>query len=343
MCGGKLRIDIYESSTEEEIVGGLLLCKCNGMYPIFNGVPRLLLPEVGIPREFMEKYELKLKQNNVAFARIKETDRFSFTMQWDMYNYGELSWEIDLSERIDFLYHYLNSRKTDLNGAVMLDAGCGNGTLTAAIAKEGARIVGMDFSNSIELAEKNKKKYSGENWRNLHYVQGDVQHPPFAESTFDVVYSDGVLHHTNDTKKSFCALAPLVKPKGKYFVWLYKKDLKGIYKTKEVFVQIIRSVLRPLPKWMIKKLCYVGAVVLIARLRILKIVGIEKRRIIPAWLKTLNLFDTFTPTYNHLHTVDEVIPWYQEMGFKNIEQRTAQKIGHAGFGVLGIKPESWGA
>ena len=33
-------------------------------------------------------------------------------------------------------------------------------------------------------------------------TQGDAENLPFADETFDIVYSSGVLHHTRDTEKA---------------------------------------------------------------------------------------------------------------------------------------------
>ena len=97
--------------------------------------------------------------------------------------------------------------------------------------------------------------------------KGDVQHPPFAPETFDVVYSDGVPHHTPKTEVSFCALAPLVKRGGRYFVWLYRSDLSPIYSVKLKTAKTLQSILRPVPLPVLRHLCFAGAALLVLRLR----------------------------------------------------------------------------
>jgi hypothetical protein len=49
---------------------------------------------------------------------------------------------------------------------------------------------------------------------------------------------------------------------------------------------------------------------------------------------TLDLFDAFSPQYNHQHTEEEVQGWFREEGFKNITVSGRQKHG---FGVYGDK------
>jgi SAM-dependent methyltransferase/uncharacterized protein YbaR (Trm112 family) len=339
-CKDVLTLDVYEEVKNDnaEIWAGLLKCGCGQKYAIWRRVPRMLLPEVGMSFEFVKTFKNRLtSDSSKAITISRSEDQFSFSIEWDMYKYSDLTWELGLKERVDYFCYYIDKDKDSLDGLLILDAGCGNGTLSAAIAATGARVVAMDYSDSIEKAEINKKHFLGDNFRQLYYVQGDVKHPPFAENIFDVIYSDGVLHHTKNTKESFNALVPLLKTGGRFFVWLYRSDLVGIYKIKEMSADLIRIFLRPIPLRIVKLLCLIGAIVLNTQLRIRHFLGFKKRRIIPIWLKTLNLFDTFTPKYNHRHSPNEVKQWFIDKGFKNPVERTIPKLSHGGFGMLGIK------
>jgi SAM-dependent methyltransferase len=143
----------------------------------------MLLPEVGMPSEFVKIFKNHLVSDG-SKAITPPEDEFSFSVEWSMYKYSSLTWELDLKERVDYFCYYINKTRDSLDGLLILDAGCGNGTLSAAIAATGARVVAMDYSNSIEKAEINKKHFSWDNFRRLYYVQGDVQHPPFSENIF---------------------------------------------------------------------------------------------------------------------------------------------------------------
>ena len=91
-------------------------------------------------------------------------------------------------------------------GRRVLDAGCGHGRYLPAFAALGADVVGLDIGRGPELA--------GVPLDNPHIdvVQGSVLAPPFREGSFDLVFSDGVIHHTPDAKAAYLALARLVKP-----------------------------------------------------------------------------------------------------------------------------------
>ncbi len=269
--------------------------------------------------------------------RQKDIRGYSFDVQWSMYEYGELTWELDLPTRVKYFYEYLRKKSGSLNKALALDAGCGNGTLTAGIAASGPEIVGMDYSESVERGEREKVRFAGAASERVHFVQGDIQHPPFAPETFDVIYSDGVLHHTPNTQTSFCALAPLVKQNGQYFVWLYRSDLSPMFNVKLKTAKTLQSILRPLPLPALKYLCFSGAAILLLRLRLLRLFGNRKRRIVPLRLKAVNLFDTLTPRYYHLHTPVEVRGWFAAAGFPDPVETSIASLSQGGFGMLGLR------
>ena len=45
---------------------------------------------------------------------------------------------------------------------------------------------------------------------------------PFAQQTFDAIFSEGVLHHTPSTERAFKSLVPLLKPGGEIMIYVYK-------------------------------------------------------------------------------------------------------------------------
>ena len=65
-------------------------------------------------------------------------------------------------------------------GDRVLDVACGTGTSTAALAKRGARVVGIDFSTGM-IAEAKRRHPE------LEFIEGDAQALPFGDDEFDAV------------------------------------------------------------------------------------------------------------------------------------------------------------
>src|SRR5207247_1001716 len=80
----------------------------------------------------------------------------------------------------------------------------------------GAVMLGPGLSEAVLAAYRNNRDN-----RRAHIVQGDIYRPPFAQGTFDFVYSIGVLHHLPDPERGFRSLAPYVTPGGTLFAWIY--------------------------------------------------------------------------------------------------------------------------
>jgi arsenite methyltransferase len=127
-------------------------------------------------------------------------------------------------------------------GAVVLDAGCGAGR--AAIEYFGdllstMRYVGCDISLAVDEAVRdfNAAGYPGV------FLQCDLTRLPILPGSVDVVFSEGVMHHTDSTPGAFESLARLVRPGGLFMFYVYRK--KG--PIREFTDDHIRAVLRALP------------------------------------------------------------------------------------------------
>lgn len=80
---------------------------------------------------------------------------------------------------------------SELDGVLALDLGCGIGLYSDALAKRGARVVGIDFEfDNLVLARENAAA------EKVHWVCADARHLPFKRSVFAVVVSVEVLTHT---------------------------------------------------------------------------------------------------------------------------------------------------
>ena len=91
-------------------------------------------------------------------------------------------------------------------GRRALDLGCGEGETTRRLPQHVAHATGLDRDvTSIDSAANATD--------DITYVIGDIIHPPFRPSSFDVVTGVAVLHHVNPTI-ALKAAAQLVAPGG---------------------------------------------------------------------------------------------------------------------------------
>jgi len=95
------------------------------------------------------------------------------------------------------------------------------GTDLAQFAIHGARVTDVDLSSGhLKLARQNfaARGLSGE------FVHQDAESLEFDDNTFDIVYSNGVLHHTPNTGHVVQEILRVLKPGGRVIAMVYAED-----------------------------------------------------------------------------------------------------------------------
>jgi SAM-dependent methyltransferase len=109
---------------------------------------------------------------------------------------------------------------TGARGLRVLEIGCGLGTDGAQFAKAGADYTGVDLTDAaVELARKHFELLGLRG----NFRTADAENLDFADGSFDLVYSHGVLHHTPDTARAVREIHRVVKPGGRASVMLYHR------------------------------------------------------------------------------------------------------------------------
>jgi len=142
--------------------------------------------------------------------------------------YGELfsaysEVQFDASVELFFRRHEMWGIDLEpFKGKECLDAGCGGGRFSIALAKLGAKkVIGIDVSRkALEAAQ---QRALSRRLDNVEFVQGSVLALPFADRSFDYVISSGVIHHTPDPKGAFGELVRVLRPGGTLFLSVYGK------------------------------------------------------------------------------------------------------------------------
>lgn len=120
--------------------------------------------------------------------------------------------------------NYINDR-APLAGKAVLDAGCGGGILSEAMASLGAVVTGIDMgATALRVA----RLHSHKSGLNIDYQQATTEQ--FAEThpdQFDVVACLELLEHVPDPASIVAACKTLVKPGGNVFFATLNRNLKS--------------------------------------------------------------------------------------------------------------------
>ncbi|MCL4386745.1 MAG: class I SAM-dependent methyltransferase [Cyanobacteria bacterium] len=116
---------------------------------------------------------------------------------------------------------YLKSLITVERGMKILDIGCGNGEFSFWLAKNGADVIGIDYSNAaITIAEKKKSKLPKNIKQKIKFIKKDVKKIKFAENYFDMVVAVDIFEHLYPEEVEILLdnISKTLKPNGILFI-----------------------------------------------------------------------------------------------------------------------------
>lgn len=265
--------------------------------------------------------------------------RSTFSFKWskrDTYQSPAMRTAIGawLAERYGDLLSVLGPQQGSV--PLVLDAGCGAGnaaSLLFASRWQDMRYVGADISDAVDIARETIEPVAPE----CMFVQADLMALPFEDGAFDIVFSEGVLHHTPSTRNAIHATARLVRPGGLYAIYVYAKK-SPIREFTDDHIRARVSDLTGQEAWdRLMPLTKLGQALGELNVEIdvpedIEILGIPCGKInvqrLFYWhvckafyrpdltLDEMNHinFDWFTPKYSHRQTPDEVRTWCEEAG-----------------------------
>lgn len=362
-CGEGLSLENFKKENSE-VKDGLLLCSCQQWFPIINFIPRLLLKGYrGNYRNFLKKYALSqlkgnAQQKSYTGSSNKQVQK-SFGSKW----MSQPTWGITGRTK-SFMREWILSKygwgdrggfqKAIESKRNILDAGTGLGRELSNFCEacKNGEVFGIDLSDAVEGAYQNTKQYP-----NAHIIQGDLMNLPFKRRFFDLIFSEGVLHHTPDTHKAFEVLIKFLGPKGEIAIYVYKK--KGPVR------EFCDDYLRGFTTHLSERECWGFSKMMTNFGKSLSDLQIEFEvpEDIPAlgikagkynlqrffyyhifkcfWNERFNFdennlvnFDWYHPAHAHRHTVEEVKAWFQKAGLELVHL----DISDSGITARGLKP-----
>ena len=231
---------------------------------------------------------------------------------------------------------------------LLVDAGCGAGLSGLELfgpVMDRVRYLAVDVSTAVDVAA--KRFHAAGRFPAL--MQADISRLPLAPASVDVIFSEGVLHHTDSTEAALKSLAALLRPGGRFMFYVYRK--KG--PIREFTDDYIRERLQPLSqeeRWLaLEPLTKLG--ISLGRLDAyidvedpVEMLGIPKGRInvqrlfywyvakmfyspdlSPDEMNHIN-FDWYAPVNAHRQTPEEVRHWCSQAGLQ-IEREVVEEAG----------------
>jgi|SRR5438067_5569034 len=110
------------------------------------------------------------------------------------------------------------------NGSRVLEIGCGIGTDTLSFAESGARVTAVDLSEkSIALARQRAEVYGQQDRIEFYNGNSEELSTLVPVSTYDLVYSFGVIHHTPHPEKVLNQIREYMGPESELRLMVYSK------------------------------------------------------------------------------------------------------------------------
>jgi SAM-dependent methyltransferase/uncharacterized protein YbaR (Trm112 family) len=194
----------------------LTCSSCGRTYPVSNGVPLFDVPS---------------DADSSAASTAKNTRRHYWDSGWEARYAGDHAELAKLVTRDDWHAYvgatvaaapkhvrHFEAGKSAVQGKVVLDIGCGGGVSSATFGYFGARYIGIDHSlHAATYALRHLRCIEGEGFT----AQGNAEALPIRTGSIDVVYSNGVLHHTPNFVRTLDEVHRVMKQGGKAIIALY--------------------------------------------------------------------------------------------------------------------------
>lgn len=334
-----LTLETRHHDPNGHVMEGVLRAPDGRSYPITNGIPRFVLTDDQDQEQTKEGFAFKWQQRLSYGSPAMQ----QFGQRWVAEKYGFQ----DVEEmRAAFGQHQR-----------ILDVGCGGGYTTKLWLEVGWQTpprtlwIGMDISAAIDVAQEALHGIP-----NTHFVQADLMQMPFAPETFDLIFSEGVLHHTPSTRQAIAACVPLLTKGGEFAFYVYRQ--KGaIREFTDDYIRSVIADLSPQAAWeALRPLTRLGQALAELKVEVrvpedIPFLGIragtfDLQRLFywhfakAFWNPDFSFeenhhinFDWYYPRYAHRQSEEELRAWCEELNLRIIHFHTQE----SGFTVRAIK------
>lgn len=215
VTGAALQLSVTKRDGGRILEGSLTSTATGATFPIVRGIPRFV-PQSAYTDTFGKQWNrFRLTQLDSATGAQASKRRFDSETGWS---------------------------KSNLDGKLVLDAGCGAGRFAEVAAGYGARVVALDMSSAVDAASETLAPFP-----QCDLVQASLLEPPFKPGVFDFAYSIGVLQHTPDPYRGIRSVITCVAPGGQFTFTAYARRPWSKLNTK----YLVRPLTRRMPSDML--------------------------------------------------------------------------------------------
>lgn len=328
-CLGELRVEAFAEGDGDGVESGVLLCeRCDVAYPVESGTPVMLRFRTPFHEWFAGEHadELaKLGEYSLPSESPREGEedvQATFTDQWRLVDEDELSFAYTAGELVELnrrvWLRWLAELPTAERPKSVLNVGCGVGMETMALREvtSANELFGIDLNFALLGRRAEFRNQPG-----VNFVVASLFDLPFEEGSFDLVYSQGVLHHTYSTLDAFRSIAQRVRPGGRQFVWLYGKEdhlSPGGSRTRHAAEKVLRPVITRAPQGVRDRIFAGLTAASHAHYRAVQRHGEQWDRANTEHA----LRDWLSPRFAHRHGHNEVAAWFEQSGFRVIDTQS---------------------
>ena len=190
---------------------------CGAEYETSGGVASFFRKDAAVSGQDgdrMEFWNQGWNDTNSPFGTVEREDpgelREEFRSMLAAQRYPAVTW---LSEE-------------NVRDRVLLNVGCGGGYEGVLFAGYGARYIGVDFS--INAARSTRRLVNAAGYTGVCY-QCEAERLPLQDATIDIIYTNGVLHHTPNTPDTLRELHRVLRPGARAIIALYATRSAAFY------------------------------------------------------------------------------------------------------------------